>query len=332
MSETFTANTDGSLDAALGQMPDIEGLEKDAGLGFDAQKPAPDAPPVARDEAGKFKTKEPEPAKVEPDAKAAEPAADDDDPLVEFGSEEGAEPVREKLSKVWEGYQRTAQLEKDLEAAKGAVRTLTPPEVELELQKVASERQKAIAWAEQLRATLHVGEPNRDMLNPSSPTYDPTGYYEQLQRADAVKAYAQQLDAAITTQKQQADQEQRTALSARIAREQVALQKIWPELAQENVAQSVKSELAKHYGLDEETVKSVSDHRFFAMAKDALAYRSAKALEAKAVLKVSAKPKLVPSVARSTQTGNQRNAADARSRLATSGSLDDAVAALDGLF
>jgi hypothetical protein len=86
------------------------------------------------------------------------------------------------------------------------------------------------------------------------------------------------------------------------------------------------------YGLDADTINSVSDARFFALAKDALAYRSQKATAQAAAKVVSAKPKLIPGKARSTINGKTATYQNAMGRLQQSGTVDDAASAIASLL
>lgn len=334
--DALNANADGSLDSAALAMPDIEGLERAQG---NELPPAQDARGPDRGDDGKFRPKatepeaKPEPEKIEPEAKKAEaPEADDDDPIVEYAEEEGKEPTRLKLSELWSNAKAAENLKAELEQARTNGRPLMPQEVEKVVSELAAERGRVIQYLQMQQAAVMPPTPDISMTNPASPNYDPERFWTQLQTYQSAKLQQEEISKRIADEQSRMTQEQKAVLSARVSREQAALREAWPELAQESVQKQVRADLAKHYGLDDETVNSVIDHRFYKLAKDALAFRAAKAQEATAVKKVSAKPKLITGAARSTHSANQRGAAEARFRLAQSGSLEDAAAALDGLF
>lgn len=326
---------DGTLDAATMAMPDIDAItvrDEPQEQHQREQEPAVrnDGRDDGRDDKGRFKAKEGE-AEAPADKQAA--AEDDDDPFVEFpADEEGKEPVREKLSKVWEGYRRSTELEQELQTAKTAQRPMTAVEVQQAVSETVQAREATIHNLQQLHRMIQPVAPDADLTNPASPAYNPELFYGQLQQYQAAQQRASQIAQAIQIETQAAQREQEAITSARMQHEVAKLREVWPELAQESVRNSVQTELAKHYGLDQATINSVADHRFFSLARDALAFRAAKAQEAAAVKKVTAKPKLVPSVARSTQTSQQRAAGEGLSRLRQSGSIEDAAAALDGLI
>lgn len=329
-------NTDGSIDSAALAMPDIEALERSQG---NEMPPAQETRGPDRGEDGKFRSKAPEPEakpnadKPEPEAKKAEaPEADDDDPIVEYAEEEGKEPTRLKLSELWTNAKAAGTLRAELEQARTNSRPLMPQEVEKVVGELTAERARVIQYLQAQQAASMPPAPDISMTNPASPNYDPERFWAQLQTYQSAKLQQEEISKRIADEQSRMTQEQKAVLSARVSREQAALREAWPELTQESVQKQVRADLAKHYGLDDETVNSVIDHRFYKLAKDALAYRAAQAKEAAAVKKVSAKPKLITGAARSTQSASQRGAVEARSRLAQSGSLEDAAAALDGLF
>jgi hypothetical protein len=329
-------NSDGTVESAALAMPDIDALERAQGNEMPPQD-APRSTPERGDD-GKFRAKpeaeaKPDADKAEPEAeKAPEAEADDDDPIVEYAEEEGKEPTRLKLSELWSNAKAADALRSELEEARTNSRPLMPQEVERVVAELAAERGRVVEYLQAQQAAIMPATPDISMTNPASPNYDPERFWTQLQTYQTAKAQQEEISKRIEAEKSRMSQEQKAILSARLQREQAELAKAWPELAKESVQKQVRADLTKHYGLDDDTINSVIDHRFYKLAKDALAYRAAKATEAAAVKKVSAKPKLITGAARSTQSAKQRGAAEARTRLAQSGSLEDAAAALDGLF
>lgn len=328
MSDTLSpipTQQDGSLEAALASMPDIEALEASN----------PDLQPLtrdtARDDAGRFKAKEPPEAKQETqDAEAeAEAPVEDDDPLVEFATEEGKEPVREKLSKVLEGYTKAQKLEADLQAAKQSQRVMLPQEVETLITEVSKHRQNLIQQLQMVASQSRPVPPDLELMNPNSANYNPELYYGQTQQFLAAKERQAQVVREIET----SAKEQEALVRARMDREWQRIQQVWPEFAaSKDNAEKARSDLKSAYGFDDETLNSVVDSRFYALAKDALAYRAKATKEAEAVKVVKAKPKLVSGIARQTTTAKQRSSADSFKRLQQTGSIEDAAAALEAFL
>jgi len=114
------------------------------------------------------------------------------------------------------------------------------------------------------------------------------------------------------------------------AREAAKLHEAWPEI-RDKATQAKVMEAVKSYGIDEDTLNSTHDHRFYLILRDAIAYREGRAKQTAAAKVVTAKPKIVSGAAR--QSGKSDGAArDAMARLSETGSMDDAVRALRGLL
>lgn len=258
---------------------------------------------------------------------------DDEDYLeLETPGEEGAEPKRErfKVSEVFAGFQRAKELEAELEKAKS--QSTMPADVETEVAALIEERSRYIDTLQQWSQMNQPRAPSRDLINPQNPNYNPELYYQQMQQFDEIQASQAKVREEIERVQKQNEEKQNALLASKLARERAKLSEIWPEVVKDKaVAQKFAADLEKLYGVDGETLKSVSDHRFYALAKDALAYRAAETAKKEAVRKVIGKPKLVRANAR-TQTNSKAAALQgAMGKLAQSHSLDDAAAAIAAL-
>ena len=183
----------------------------------------------------------------------------------------------------------------------------------------------------QLEQMLQPFEPDENLLNPQSPTYDPDTYFSQQQYAKSQKAQLEAVQAERARVEREVTERQEAVAKARFAREQQKLMQLWPELKEEATANNVRDQASKFYGLDQQTIDSVQDARFYAVLKDALAYRAQSEAKKTAVKAVKAKPKLVKGAARG-QNPKQRRSQEGMDRLSQSGSLEDAMDALDGLL
>lgn len=279
---------------------------------------------------------EPESAETTKESKPADDAAgeaDDEDYLeLEIPGEDGKEPTRErhKVSDVFAGFQRAKELEAELEQAK--TRAPLSADVEVEIEGLISERSR---YVEALQAWSHLNQPrapSRDLINPQSNNYNPELYYQQMQAFDEIQANHAKVREEIERVQKQNEEKQNALLGSRMKREQAKLAEIWPELVKDKaVAQKFVADLEKLYGVDGETIKSVSDHRFYALAKDALAFRAAQAAKKEAARVVLAKPKLVRANARSSNNSKATAFQGAMGKLSHSHSLDDAAAAIAAL-
>lgn len=319
-----------SLSDAVLHMPDIP---------LDDYKPdpnprEPEAQPIARDrdEAGKFRAKEVEPKAIEP-AKAAEAPADDDDYIEEPAEEEGKEPVRYKLQEVLTGYKEAKTLRDELTKARTA--PVMPAEIESALRETIGAREQYLAGLKQMYAQQNAPAPDLEMVNPNSPKYDPERFHASITAYQQSQQTKAEIESHFKELSDRQSREQEAIRSAKWQREQAKLQTVWPEVLTDKTAQAkAKEALAKHYGIDDAFLASdlTLDHRIYALAKDALAYRESQAKQAEAVKVVRAKPKVVHGSARQNTSTQQRTSQDGMKRLASSGSLDDAVDALSGLL
>lgn len=330
MDKTFASEPqdDGSFDDALLTMPDIETLEAER---EDVRKPDPDGKKTEAEAEKKPETEKDTKDNAKTDA--AEPEEEDD--FIELpAEEEGKEPTKVKLNDVLEGWRKSADLEKQLAEAKSSA-PIMPAEIEKHITALTAERQRYVKALDDWAARSQPQRPNDDLINPQSPNYNPDLYYEQRQRAIAQH---NALIEAGQERKKLADQikaDQEAVRTSRVAREQAEVQKFWPEvLADEKTRVAAKAELNKHYRIDDELLDSdlTLDHRFYMLAKDALAYRAQQTKQAETVKAVKAKPRLIQGTARTTtpaaKQASSAKAADGFKSLQKSGSLDDAVAAL----
>lgn len=270
---------------------------------------------------------------TEDEVKAADEETDTSTPAEEWfelpPDKPGEKPTRIKADEVWAGYQLAQQLWTELQHAKHGA----PPPVEYdqEIAKTIGVRgQLERVLAHQL-ALMQPQEPNIEMINPQSPSYNPDAYYHQnrlaQQQRDRIAAVTQEMQAI------QADQarEQEALTRARHQREKSKLMALWPELWQPETANRVRQSLADYYQIDPQTLATVIDARFYAMAKDALAYRQQANAQRTAAKVVRGKPKLVKGQARSGNPKQQQHAQAVR-RHETDGSIESAAEALSAFI
>ena len=354
----------GSLSDAVDMMPDIENLERERGVSLpnrDAagrfvqgdgalQRPEEehDAKHESEGSSAATQTGDSSDERQEPqgqedereeeradgsgsgsDEEQVDPSSVEEDWIVIDG-EEGQDPVRLSVDEVYQGYERAKTLEAELENVRQS--TPAPPDYDSAIMDAIEKGQQYLTGLKQVEAMLQPMEPDQNLINPGSPNYDPESYFQQQQYAKQQKDHLQ----AIQAERQAAEQEvmgrQEAVAKARFEREQQKLMEMWPELKEEANANAVRDDASRCYGLDNQTLDSVHDSRFYAVLKDALAYRKQQSATQKTVRKVKAKPKLVKGGARNTEPPQQRSNRQAMSRLMKSGSKEDAMDALDGLL
>ena len=265
------------------------------------------------------------------DPKDAEAATDDDDDdYIEMPPEtEGAEPTRLKLAEVLAQAQEAKTLKAQL-AERAAPRAMAPPEVEQQLRETISVKQQYVKGLQEVQRWLQPQLPDPEMLNPASANYNPDAYYTQYRHAEQVAAMAQKVTAEERRVAAEAAESERVVHEARHAREwQAALQE-WPELKEPATRKGVVDYLTKA-GYGQQEIDGVSS-RDLTLIKKALAHDRMQAAKETAVKVVSAKPKLVRGGARQSSDGRSRASSQSLERLGKTGSLDDAVAALEQLL
>lgn len=290
-----------------------------------------------RDEPVEAKPDKPEPEKAEKpevEAKPEAPEADDDDYIELPAETEGAQPTRVKLDEVLTGWKESATLKQQLAEARQSAPQL-PHEIVEQVTALQSERvkyQRALeTWAQQNQPQ----KPSMEMLNPASREFDTDGYYIAYKRYEQGVRDMQSAAAEHQRLTEQTTAEQEAMRKSRISREQAEVAKIWPEvLADEKLRVAAKQQLMQHYKIDDAFLNSdvTLDHRIYALAKDALAYRALQGKQAEVAKAVKAKPKLIQGQARSKPSTSSARGADGFKNLRQSGSLDDAADALDGLL
>jgi hypothetical protein len=291
-----------------------------------AEKPAEDENKVVDLKTGK------PPEKPEAQQGQAKAEAEDEDPEFEFEPEaEGKEPVRRKLSELVTGFERAATLEKEIETLRSQA-SQVPAEYTAGLQQIVEDRGRYLQALEYTAKLFNPIEPDPNLANPNHPNYDPNAYWAAKEAHDRSKAAIEQIRKEHETESAKQAEQQKMLLNAYLAREREALFKAWPEAKSPETAKKVSEALKSVYGFTDQEIKNTSDHRMFLVIRDALEFRASKAKEAAAVKVVRKLPKLVKGAARSTTDSKAAGRSQAMARLAESGSIHDAVKAIEGLI
>lgn len=313
---------DGSIDSAAMALTNMARAAESA----PAQTEVPRAPD------GKFTKAEPDPVKPSETVAEAEETADDDEIEWEEPDEtEGAEPkkVRSKLSEVLEGYRKAKVLEGEIEKLKSEAPP--PVEWERETESTIQERTNYMEALEKLSLFTQARAPDENLINPAHPNYHPEAYWQQKQAYEQAKADQAEISKEIARVADLNKKESDALLKSKAVRERNKILEIWPELKNKAVVDKTLAELKGRYGFDDQTLGGVIDSRFYALAKDALAFRAGQTAKTEAVRKVLAKPKLVRATARSAGDSKSAARSQATDRLSRTGSIEDAAAALSAL-
>lgn len=328
---------DGSVEAAAS-------LISDADLGSPVVDEAP------RSENGQYakKTVErvEEEAETEPgdndkpseiDAKADEPdepeGDDEEEDYVEIpADEEGAEPTRLKLSELIEAHTKAQELEGQVAEARKS--QPLPADYEIAVQETVAIRDQYAQALQQWAQFNPLGNPpDEAMLDPASQSYDPERYRTELIAFNQRRQQHATAKAEYDELKKQNEAEQQKIHRSQVLRARDEIATFWPELADKQTNHKVRSDLETFYGIKSEDLATIVSPTAWKIIKDALAHRSSKPAVEKAVKAVKGKPKLVPAKARKAASSPaKQRAAQARERLAKTGSLDDAADALEAFL
>jgi hypothetical protein len=260
----------------------------------------------------------------------AEPAeGDDDQDWIELpGENEGDEPTRLALQDVVDGYNRSKELQTELEN----VKTAAPPPVDYEQQvdRMLGQYRELGKHIQDWQMANPVRPPAESMINPASPDYNPELYYAQLEHARSLHQQHQHAKQALEAAQAEEQQHMAELERTRWAREEAKIFEAHPHLKAESERLKLAADLEAEYGIDVETLQSIRDSRAFNLMIDALAHRKSQkatdADKAKVAKAVRAKPKLVRQTkGRDSAKPQQRRAANAMKNLQRSGSLDDAA-------
>lgn len=197
-------------------------------------------------------------------------------------------------------------------------------------QERAQVQQALAVYQQQLAASGNPQPPSRDLLKTDPIRYleEEAGYREQMEQrqmlAQQQAAYAQQHS-----------EQQARAYTAYLGEQAQLLTQRIPEFADAKKAGALKAaliEVGTSYGFSPEEVQGVSDARHVQILHDAMRYRQLVAGKDRVQEKVAAvsRPMVRPGAKRSETDGKKSAEQKSRSRMRSSGSVDDVAAFLLG--
>jgi hypothetical protein len=273
----------------------------------------------------------PEEPEVKPETEEpaeGETEGSDEDPVFEV-TLPGGETSEIPLSELAAGYSRLqdykaktselAQQKREFEEAR-----------QTELARVQQTQGQLQQVLEHYQSMNPVGNPPPiSMLDPNSQEYNPDKYH--LEKANYEKRLGEYYQSSQQLQqaRQQAEAIEAQRLATTTQAEKDKLKEAWPEFYDQTKAPEVRSEflngLKQHYGIDPKTVETVLDHRFYVMARDAIAYRAVKKDAPQVSAKLKIKPKVVKPGTRTQSNPQTKQLADARANLRRTGKDADAT-------
>lgn len=295
-------------------------------------------PPVVRDpKTGQFTDKKPtaaEPAKVEPAKVEAEAVADQssevDEEFFELPPEkEGGDPRRIPAAEVFQAYEREAQYKTEIEQMR---RQMVPPaELDRQLSDLVTKQHELARVLTTYQQLMQPAEPDQRLLHTGRPE-DVQAFVQQQQYAALQRQQLDQIKSQIASNDAERQQREQAIAEARSARELARVREFWPEYMQpgkqgDAVRDKVRS-LAVQLGFGEKDIPTLTDARFFALFKKALAHDDMVAAQRTVAKIVRSKPKLVRSAARDSSSAQQTRYDVAMRRASQSGTAEDAAIAI----
>ena len=293
--------------------------------------PTPEETPAAEAE---------EPVGEELDAGAVDPEIETDegivdDPVDEEVEEQSIPPIYQvkvdgkevevTLEDLKRSYSGQSHIQKGMQEAAAARK-----QAEEVYASLTTEREKLKVKLDSIQELGNSNVPKKP--DKSLMDSDPIAFFEQMEN------YREAVEANETLSKQKLEVQQAQAQQAQaqhnvyLSQQAKILTEKIPEFAEPEKAQKLRSELVStgvHYGFSEAEITEVADHRAIQVMYDAMKYRQAQAGKATAVTKAKgARPMVKAGSKKSEGSGKTKVAEAARSKMRSTGSVDDVAAYL----
>lgn len=326
MPTPYLEQDEGSVESIadlMSELPDevLTGVTEEKDAADEAQaSDEPDAVEATTEEAPKEEKAEPEKGEAE----ATEELSD----TVMIGEDEVA------LTDLVDAYQSRQSDSVQVEARVEELTQEARAEVARQVQPMLAERQELVTALERVKSFNPLpAEPDASLLDSHSENYNPDRYHQQRAQFDQASRQMGEIEQHIAQQRQAMEQQHSLINQQEVDRQADLLRKAWPEVAAEGGAELVKgfaSDLERMYGIDAAMVDTITDHRFYLLARDALTHRRMGEKTPEIRRKAAQAPKLIKSGAKSKAPDPSTKAAtEARKKLAKSGNLVDAAAAFE---
>jgi len=299
----------------------------------DAEKPADPDDSETDDEQEDGDDEETEDPESETDDKAEAAEADEADPVFEVETSEG-ETQEVRLSEMAEAYTRVSQVEtqraelserqKALEAREAEIPQRVNDAVRFEQDRLA---QAIHHWSNEQQ---WVEAPNVSMLDENSPDYNPDQYHYQHARFQEQQGKAAQAAQALKGIAEQRQREQEAIFQTEFS----TLEEKVPALKDEAEVQAVISFMSDKYGLSQDEMRGLVNHKVWHAFYDAMKGSKIKTELPKVREKVKARPpRPVKATARTAQeTGKSADVKKKFKQLQKSGRWQDAASIFEDVL
>lgn len=223
---------------------------------------------------------------------------------------------------------KTEELARFKEAEEAKIQALRS-EAENEIRQ---QREFILGYAQQFMPQ----PPSKAMIDEKSPDYDPIGYSIEKARYDEQMQHLQSIWQQKEQETQAEQQRQAEEAKAFVAEQQQKLLAVLPHLKDEARREAFRKDVKDIgiglYGVTEQEVNQINDHRFMRILHDAIQYQKAKAKAAAVQKQVAAKPKLVQQQRMAPQAVQERDRQGRFAQLRKEGSIDAAAKAIEALL
>ncbi len=249
----------------------------------------------------------------------------EEDEFFEWAPEkEGDAPRRVKVDEVLAAYEELPKLKTKLEEIE---KNPTSPAI---IEAVSAAANRAQEYLNGLEAVHRMIRPVRP--DPNKYADDPEGYRQAMAGFENQINYIRNIEAEHQKVSAEHAEKQKVLVRAKAIEASSEIVKFWPEMKEDKSSMAEFDAIEKTLGISRRQLMDIPDANVWRVVKYAMEYTKSQAKQAEAVKVVRAKPKLVRGAARQPTNTKAEQAASAMQRLAQSGSVDDAAAALSRLF
>lgn len=306
-----------------------------------ARAPEDEPPPEQpQDDAGEPQDAPPpegepgEPEEGEPAPEAQEEPGDED--YVEWGDGQ-----RASLADLVEAFEAKASAKPvDTQALRSEIRAELEKETAVSRKQIDDARDHYLQRADFIVKLIAPGpKPDRAKFTDNTGYFDRDAYEDAKDRHERRTELFQSVNAEFRNAQAAANKKKEDEAKDKGLAEAKKLVAFWPELADAakrgEIQQSMHKLLGK-YDFTPEEVDGLTDHRYYKIVKDLLAYDGMKSAKGAEVVKKKAAPKLVKAAARAADAGSAggkmpaatRAYLDARKKIASTGKLHTGEEAL----
>lgn len=179
-------------------------------------------------------------------------------------------------------------------------------------------------------------EPDPAMMDDKSDKFDPIGYLQAKQQYDDAIGRLNAMHGEREAEKASAAKKQEEEYNAFVAEQQRLFFEAMPKLKDDAKRAAFRQEAidigGRDYGITEQEVGSISDHRYMRILHDAIAYRKLVAKSQAAKQEIAAKPKLRQQQRMAPQAVQNRDRQGRFEAARTSGSIDAVAKSIEDLI